>query len=249
MHEITDTSDENHPEGMTRMTTDRREFLKQLAAVAVAAPLVLSLARAQGGHMGQNMPGMPGAQGMPGMGQGQPPTDTATSIGPDVLQPIDIPWDGGTCAFCGMTIATPAQGAVPAGFRERTYAQIRLAPGNELDDQPTLHYESLACMFNHAYIKNIVDGHGATFYVADLPTPPQTAGDLLLARKAVYMWGERLSVSMRAHLGAFSDLGTLEMYAVHHDVGRYHYHSAQELIDLTPIPEAGLLGLLVRHSE
>lgn len=231
------------------MTIDRRRFLKRMALYAAAAPAALSLAQAQmhggapgpGGHMGQmgQMGGMP---------QSSPPS-AAPGIGPDVIDPLPIPWRDGTCAFCSMTLSTPAGGANPAGFRERTYGQIRLAPGHEVDGEAALHYESLACMFNHAYTLGVYDGHGATFHVADLAAPPISAEDLLLSREAVYLWAENLMVSMAARLGALHSHAAVDLYLdMHPDLGRHHRLDASLLADLAPLPSGGLLRLLGLHS-
>lgn len=232
-------------------TTDRRKFLKKLAVASVAAPLALGLANAQGHGMGHDHSDDDNAHGMGGHGEHggmSMSTDALPDIGPDVFSSIEIPWHSGVCAFCGMTITTPEAGMNDPGFREKTYGQIRLAPGHELDGEATLHYESLACMFNHAYTKNIVDGHGATFYVANFMRPPRVAAELLLSRNATFLWAAGLSVSMGAHLAAFANSDAVNMYVSHNHVGRYHTHSAAELADLSPLPEAGLLGLLNRHS-
>lgn len=222
--------------------TDRRKFLKQMALASLAAPLVLQ-AVAQEGTMGGGAP-MGHGHGAGAMASGALP-----DIGPDVVPATPIPWESGECAFCGMTVVTPPDGPNPPGYRERTYGQIRLAPDHEVNGQHTLHYESLACMFNHAYTRNIVDGHGATFYVADLTAPPATADDLLLARDAAFLWAERLNVSMRARLGAFPNRAVLEVYLAHEPLGRYHVHTSAALADLAPLPEGGLLGLLNRHTD
>lgn len=230
----------------------RRQFLKKLAITSVAAPLALGVVAAQGhdmghgSHDGHDMHGhdMQGHD----MGGMQMSGSALPEIGPDVLPAMPIPWETGVCAFCGMTVVTPPEGSNPPGFREKTYGQIRLAPGHEFHGEHTLHYESLACMFNHAYTQNIVDGHGATFYVANLAAPPTTEADLLLSREATYLWAVGLSVSMAAHLGAFANSNAAWTYAAANGVGRHHFHSAAIMADLAPIPEAGLLGLLNRHS-
>lgn len=238
----------------------RRKFLKQMALASVTAPLALGVAAAQDGHMGHGDTGHGGDAGMGhgaghdmGHGMGHDmmsmPSSALPDIGPDILPPVPIPWEHGVCAFCGMTVVTPEGGANPPGFREKTYAQIRLAPGHELHGEHTLHYESLACMFNHAYTQNIVDGHAATFYVADVMAAPATADDLLLSRSAVFLWAENLSVSMAAHLGAFPSREVLEVYLADGSLGRHHVHTSATLADLAPLPEAGLLGLLIRHSD
>ena len=235
----------------------RRKFLKQMAVASVTAPLALGVVAAQDGHMGHGETGHDAANGMGMGGMGHEmgtgmmgmSSSALPDIGPDILPPVPIPWQHGVCAFCGMTVVTPEGGANPPGFREKTYAQIRLAPGHELHGEHTLHYESLACMFNHAYTQNIVDGHAATFYVADVMAPPTVAEDLLLSRSAVFLWAENLSVSMRAHLGAFPSRAVLEVYLAYGNLGRHHVHTAAALADLAPLPEAGLLGLLNRHSD
>ncbi len=233
----------------------RRRFLKKLAVASVAAPLALGVVAAQG-HMGHGAHGdmdhdAPGGMGPgPHAGMGHQGMDASAlpNIGPDLLPAVPIPWSTGVCAFCGMTIATPQGGSNPAGFRERTYGQIRLAPGHELHGEHTLHYESLACMFNHAYTQNIVDGHDATFYVADLGVPPSGATDLLLSRSATFLWAAGIRVSMQARLGAFPNSAAAQAFVAQHPVGRHHYHSGAIMADLAPIPEAGLLGLLNQHS-
>lgn len=221
------------------MPTDRRTFIKRLALATLAAPLALDLAHAQmgGGHMQHGHGPMAGPAGPSG-------------IGPDVLAPVEIPWEEGTCAFCGMTLATPAAAPVPPGFRERTYGQVRLAPGavEGADAPEAFHYESLGCLFNHAYALGLTDGHGTTYYVADLSAPPATAADLLLGRSAAYLWGENLSVSMKARLGAFPDRAAVAAYhAEHPELGRVHVHGEDELMDLAPLPIGNLVPLLVRH--
>jgi len=229
------------------LSTDRRNFIKRLAAAALAAPLALDLARAQMGG-GQSMQHGQGMQHAPGAMPGS--MATPGGIGPDLLPPAEIPWAAGVCAFCGMTLATPPGAPVGAGFRERTYGQIRLAEGNELQGQGALHYESLGCLFNHAYSLDLADGHGTTYYVASYEGAPESAVDLLLGRSAAFLWGENLRVSMAARLGAFEDHAAAAAYvAAHPELGRVHVHDEVVLMDLAPLPIGNLVPLLVRHLD
>ncbi len=227
------------------MPTDRRTFIKRLALASVAAPFSLRLAAAQ--MPGQGAQHGPGMGHGPGMQHGPMAAGAAGGVGPDVLPPAAIPWDTGTCAFCGMTIATPPDASVGPGFRERTYGQVRLAQA-EAAGEGAYHYESLGCLFNHAYVLGLTDGHGATFYVANLADPPATADELLLGRAAVFLWAENLSVSMRARLGAFPDAEAAAGHLHGHpELGRAHLHREDELMDLAPLPIGNLVPLLVRH--
>jgi hypothetical protein len=215
---------------------DRRRFLARLAGATLAAPLALSAAYAQGevdhAHDAMHAPGASGA-----------------AIGPDLLPAAEIPWDDGTCDFCGMTLRTPANGQLPEGFRERTYGQIRLTDEARVDGRDALHFESLACLHNRAWVEGIRDGHGATFYVADHAAPPEAAGDLLPGRAARYLWAEDLRVSMNARLAAFA--GEEELSAA---IGALAPESRRRqldpdlLADLAPLPEMNLVALLARHS-
>lgn len=236
------------------MTIDRRRFLRRMALYTATAPAALGLASAQMGHdhSGHDTAGHDDMhQGDMGHGHMQHggPASAAPAVGSDIIAPLPIPWRDGVCAFCGMTVSTPMDGGNPAGFRERTYGQIRLAPGHEVAGEAALHYESLACMFNHAYTLGVFDGHHATFYVADLAAPPIDADNLLLARAAVFLWAENLQVSMAARLGAVRSHAAGDVYiGMHHDLGRSHRLSSTLLTDLAPLPEAGLVNLLLRHG-
>lgn len=217
------------------MTTDRRAFLRRLAAAGLAAPFVLQHAAAQMQH---------------GHGMTSPMTAALPSAtGPDVFAPHAIPWDDGSCAFCNMTLRTPSGAAAPAGFRERTYAQIRLGDGAEANEAGTLHYESIACMFNHAFVEGLRDGHGATYYVAAVDAAPSTEADLLLARSAAYLWAENLQVSMNARIGALADDAALMAFVVANpELGRHQRYDAVQLADLAPLPSNNLIPLLARHA-
>ncbi|MFO7546392.1 MAG: twin-arginine translocation signal domain-containing protein [Trueperaceae bacterium] len=226
------------------MSNDRRTFLKRLAAAGLAAPFLLNSGSAQMQHGHGHDGGMPGAPGLADVAASQ-----ATATGPDVLAPHAIPWEDGQCAFCGMTLSTPPDMPMPAGFREKTYAQLRLADGTTVNDASTLHYESLACLFNHAYVEGLRDGHGTTFYVADLSEPPAGEGDLLLARDASYVWAENLRVSMNARIGALPDDDALHAFVMGDpELGRHQRYDATQLADLAPLPSGNLIALLARHS-
>lgn len=226
------------------MSHDRRTFLKRLAAAGLSAPFLLHSAGAQMQHGHAHGAGMPGAPGMGGMAASQ-----AAATGPDVLVAHPIPWEDGQCAFCGMTLRTPPDMPMPAGFREKTYAQLRLAEGTTVNGASTLHYESLACLFNHAYVEGLRDGHGTTYYVADLSAAPEGEGDLLLARDAAYLWAENLRVSMNARIGAFPDDDALHAFVMGDPaLGRHHLYDATQLADLAPLPSGNLIALLARHS-
>ncbi len=225
------------------LSTDRRTFIKRLALASLAAPLALDLAHAQ-------MGGDQGMQHGQGAMAGHMSMSAPGGVGPDLLPPAEIPWEAGVCAFCGMTLATPAEAPVGAGFRERTYGQIRLAEGNERMGLGALHYESLGCLFNHAYSLDLADGHGTTYYVASFEDAPEAAADLLPGRSAAFLWGENLRVSMAARLGAFPDHDAAAAYlTAHPELGRVHMHNEVVLMDLAPLPIGNLVPLLVRHLD
>lgn len=228
-----------------RHSPDRRRFLLALAkagatapfvaAPLLAAPFVTGAALAQMSH-GQD----PDPATMP-MGAGRP-------IGPDVLPAADIPWQDGRCAFCGMTIATPEGGALPPGFRERTYAQMRLTDDAGTDPQ-VLHFESVACLHNHAYATGVRDGHGATFYVADEGAPQAPRHGLMLSREATYLWAEGLRVSMAAKMAAYpNDAAAIAALDRLDAPGRHRLLDAVTIADLAPLPEMNLIALLARAS-
>lgn len=227
---------------------DRRRFLVRLAGATLAAPLALSAAYAQADadhahdathdaahdatHDALHAPGASGA-----------------AIGPDLLPAAEIPWNDGTCDFCGMTLRTPANGQLPEGFRERTYAQIRLADDARVDGRDALHFESLACLHNRAWVEGIRDGRGATFHVADHAAPPETAADLLPGRAARYLWAEDLRVSMNARLAAFAgDEGLSAAVGSLAPDSRRRLLDPDLLADLAPLPEMNLVALLARAS-
>jgi len=161
----------------------------------------------------------------------------------------DIPWADGTCAFCGMTLATPAGAPQGPTFRERTYAQWVVAAADA--DAPSMHhFESIACALNHAYVHAVRDGVQGTLYVTDAGGAlPASAPSLLLARHAVFHWGERLQVAMMARLVAFADDASRDAHLrTHPDEGRTARYALTTLEDLAPLPEMNLVALLARHS-
>jgi len=166
------------------------------------------------------------------------------------IPPADVPWDSGRCAFCGMPIKTPPGGwkgkKLPPGFFERTYAQI------VFEDGKALHFESLACMFNYAYAKGIVDGEGATFYVmaVDGSQVPCKPIGLVPAREAIYVWGQNLMTTMKAHLLATKSVEDARTLAKKRagKIGRVHFLTFDLLWDLAPVPEVNLVPLLAKHT-
>ncbi len=171
------------------------------------------------------------------------------AFGPVLLPAAEIPWDAGTCDFCGMTLRTPEGGALPAGFRERTYGQIRLADDARVGGRDALHFESLACLHNRAWVEGLRDGHGATFHVADHAAPPQGAAELLLGRDASYLWAEGLRVSMNARFAAFASPAARDAaLAALERPGRHRVLDAALLADLAPLPEMNLVPLLAQYS-
>lgn len=164
--------------------------------------------------------------------------------------PAEIPWEKGRCAFCGMPLATPKDAfrgkKFPPGFFERTYAQI------VFEDGKALHFESLACMFNYAYAKGLVDGDGTTFYVTALKAQPGGMDKplgLIPARQATYVWGEKLMTTMKAHLIAVPSPKEAAGYVRRRPgIGRYHFYTFRQLADLSPLPEANLVPLLAKHT-
>ena len=172
----------------------------------------------------------------------------APATGP-LYPAAEIPWKEGRCAFCGMPLATPPEGwrgkKLPAGFFERTYAQI------VFEDGGALHFESLACMFNYAYAKGLADGDGATFYVMAVEALPKGCKRLGLipARQATYVWGEKLMTTMKAHLVAVpSPRKAADFVRNRPNLGRYHFYTFRQLTDLSPLPEANLVPLLAKHT-
>jgi len=219
------------------MAKTRREVLAALGGLALAAPALA--------HMGHGQMGM-----SPGTGR-------------DLIPPKPIPWDTGSCAFCEMPIKTPEgewRGRTfPKGFFEQTYSQIafkepRPAPHNPKETVEALHFESIACMVNYAWVHGLKDGEGATFYVTDRgsydPQNPQGSVRLIPAQKATYYWGERMMVVMNAKLLAFDSPDKARAFAEAHKAqhGRQNFFTFQTLLDLAPLPEANLVALLARHA-
>ena len=215
----------------------RRHFLsavgRSLGALGLIAAAGSSLARAAGGQAADR-PGQAVA-GMPGRGP--------------LLPPRRIPWRDATCAFCEMSIATPAGAPQGEGFRERTYAQWVLAV-NAAGPDGALHFESIACALNYAFVHGLRDGADATLYVTDAAGGlPANAEVLLPGRQALFHWGEQLRVAMNARLLAFADAGARQAHALAHpDEGRQASYRLPTLEDLAPLPEMNLIPLLARHA-
>jgi nitrous oxide reductase accessory protein NosL len=168
-----------------------------------------------------------------------------------------IPWEQGTCAFCGMPIKTPAPGAwmgrtFTPGFFEQTYSQIALKEPQK--GMEAIHFESIACMVNYAWVYGLRDGVGSTFYVADRglydPAKGPEAVRLLPARQAVYLWGEKRGwVVMDAKVAAFKNADAAMAFArTTPDLGRTRVLDWQTLLDLAPLPEMNLVSLLAKHA-
>ena len=208
----------------------RRRFLRGAAVLALAA--FAAGARAQHGTPMQHGDG----------------ADMSADPAP-MLPAHDVPWEGGTCAFCDMTIATPAGAPQGDGFRERTYAQWVLA-GTADGTVEALHFESIACALNYAYVHGVRDGVGGTLYVTDAAgLVPASAEALVGGRHAVFHWGERLRVAMMARVIAFADDDGRDAHVVANpDEGRRARYSLTTLEDLAPLPEMNLIPLLARHA-
>jgi hypothetical protein len=225
------------PPDPTRHDLSRRAVLRLLGAATLSAAALATLPRglAQGGMHGHGHGSMP----MTPLSDPDAPKDT--------LAPHDVPWENGTCAFCGMTIATPQGAPQGAGFRERTYAQLVLAGQGGAE---AVHFESIACALNWAYVHQHRDGDGATYYVTDHGGPvPERGDELLLARDAVFHWAEGMRVAMNARLVAFPDGPTrMAFAAAHPEHGRHAAYGFTTLEDLAPVPEMNLITLLARHA-
>jgi len=213
------------------MHKNRREVMKILAALGASGALSQVLA------------------------QQMQPTPMPTSL--ETIAARAIPWEQGTCDFCEMPLKTPAPGAFMGrtfapGFFEQTYSQIALkeaAKGKEAH-----HFESIACMVNYAWVYGLRDGVGSTFYVTDRgaydPAKGPAAVNLLPARQAVYLWGEKRAwVVMDAKIAAFrSAEAALAFARTIPDLGRTRLLDWQTLVDLAPLPEMNLVNLLAKHS-
>ncbi|GIW34153.1 nitrous oxide reductase accessory protein NosL [Meiothermus sp.] len=217
------------------MYKNRREVIKMLSALGASTALSQALAQ----HMQQMQ---------------------APSAAPANLETIpakSIPWEQGTCAFCSMPLKTPAPGAwmnrtFTPGFFEQTYSQIALKEPQK--GMEAIHFESIACMVNYAWIYGLRDGVGSTFYVADRglydPAKGPEAVRLMPARQAVYLWGEKRGwVVMDAKIAAFSSKVEAEVFARKNpDLGRTRILDWQTLLDLAPLPEMNLVNLLAKHA-
>jgi hypothetical protein len=215
---------------------DRRSALRRLGGIAAAAALAAGGA-AQAQHM---MPRTTGA----GHGGGAPVQGAPSHGGSGHPERHDIPWQGGTCAFCDMTLASPGGPGGPAS-RERTYAQWAF-------EGEARHFESIGCAMSWAYVHYVFDGNGAALYVApyDLGAVPGP-DDLIAGADATFLWGERLPSSMSARLGAFRSPPDAAAYAAAADaasgLGRQHLLRLSLLADLAPLHVNNLVALLARQ--
>jgi hypothetical protein len=228
---------------------DRRTALRRLGGLALGAALFGS-AHGQGMmHQHGADHAMPGAMpGAPMAGGSGPAAADAPPAGPRPMgrpHAHAAPWDHATCAFCGMTIATPEGFPQGAGFRERTYAQWSF--GAE-----ARHFESIGCALGWAYAHGVLDGEGAALYVADYAAPAaMDAAALLEARTAAFLWAEALPTSMMARWGAFADQGAAAAFVAAHEravgpLGRRRYADLTFLQDQAPLPLMNLIPLLAR---
>jgi hypothetical protein len=185
-------------------------------------------------------PMTPGAMGAAPAGAKAPPAHGG-SASPTAHA---IPWAGGTCAFCDMTIATPEGFQRGPGFRERTYAQWAF-------DGEARHFESIGCALAWAYAHGVVDGAGAALWVAPyaLANVPAVA-NLIPGADATFLWAERLPTSMMAKLGAFGSFDEAEGFAAAYadpgGLGRHRLLDLGLLVDLAPPHVNNLPTLLAR---
>ncbi|MCS7069224.1 MAG: nitrous oxide reductase accessory protein NosL [Meiothermus sp.] len=217
------------------MHKNRREVIQMLSALGASAALSQALAQ----HMQQM--------------QTQPTAPASL----ETIPARAIPWEQGTCAFCEMPLKTPAPGAwmgrtFTPGFFEQTYSQIALKEPQK--GMEAIHFESIACMVNYAWVYGLRDGVGSTFYVADRgaydPARGPAAVNLIPARQAVYLWGEKRGwVVMDAKVAAFrSQEAAMAFARTIPDLGRTRILDWQTLVDLAPLPEMNLVNLLAKHA-
>jgi len=227
---------------------ERRRALRQLGLAAVGAALLpaggAALAQMQPGHQPGHQHGhQHGAGAAMGMApaSGATPPPPGAGVGHPAAHPI--PWAEGRCAFCDMTLATPAGAPQGAGFRERTYAQWAFAG-------EARHFESIGCALGWAYAHGVVDGEGAALYLAayDQDGPPGRDA-LLSGPTATFLWAERLPASMMARVGAFARHADAVAFVVarHDQLGRRRFVDLTLLADLAPLPIANLVPLLQRQ--
>lgn len=220
------------------MQKNRRETIKLLSALGLGAALSPVLAQHQHHH--------------------QPPAPPSPApAGLETIPARAIPWERGSCAFCEMPLATPAPGVwhgrtFSPGFFEQTYAQVSLREAVQGKD--ALHFESIACMVNYAYVHGQRDGVGSTFYVTDRaafdPARGPVAVRLLPARQAVYIWAERRGwLVMDSRLVAFRNPEAAAAFArTIPDLGRTRILDWQTLVDLAPLHSMNLVPLLARQA-
>jgi hypothetical protein len=242
-------------------TLDRRGALRRIGQLAAGAALLATgAAQAQmhrtppagGAPMTPPAGGMPMTHGAPGAaaptGDAAPTPHGAPPARGGSGHPAAhaIPWEAGTCAFCDMTIATPAGFPRGPGFRERTYAQWAF-------EGEARHFESIGCAIAWAYAHGVVDGAGAALYVAPygLDRTPTTS-DLILGAEATFLWAERLPASMMAKLGAFGSFNAAAAFAAGYadpaGLGRRRFVDLDLLVDLAPPHVNNLPTLLARAT-
>ncbi len=217
------------------MHKNRREVIKMLSALGISSAFGPALAQSM--QQNQMQPAMPGNL--------------------ETLAAKAIPWEKGSCAFCEMPLKTPAPGAwmgrtFTPGFFEQTYSQIALKEPQK--GMEAIHFESIACMVNYAWVYGLRDGVGSTFYVTDRgiynPTRGLESVRLIPARQAVYLWGEKRAwVVMDAKVAAFQNAEAAMAFArANPDLGRTRILDWQTLLDLAPLPEMNLISLLAKHA-
>jgi hypothetical protein len=170
------------------------------------------------------------------------PTAAPVGVAAGHPQPHPVPWHHATCAFCDMTLATPAGAPQGAGFRERTYAQWAFA-------EEARHFESIGCALGWAYAHGVHDGAGAALYVAAYDAADPTGSMLLAGHGVSFLWAERLPTSMAARVGAFASEADAAAFVASHQahLGRVRFADLSLLADLAPLPIANLVPLLQRQ--
>jgi len=153
-----------------------------------------------------------------------------------------VPWHHATCAFCDMTLATPAGAPQGPLFRERTYAQWAFAG-------EARHFESIGCALGWAYAHGVRDGAGAALYLTPYDAVDPLTATLIAGRTATFLWAERLPASMMAKVGAFASEGDAATFAAPRaaQLGRVRTLDLALLADLAPLPIANLVPLLQRQ--
>lgn len=160
----------------------RRAALKRLGIGLLGAAATTALAQTQPVTPPQHRHSAGGGHGMGTAGSTPPPVGAPAGApaGGDSPLPHDVPWQQGICAFCDMTLITPAGAPQGANFRERTYAQWAFAG-------EARHFESIGCALGWAYAHGVRDGEGAALYVAPYDADDPMAATLLAGRDARFL--------------------------------------------------------------